>query len=106
MAQQSCKTQRLKSISQDVLSEALPLRNRIRAPAEGLGNEGEGESAEEEEGDDMDIFRPLLDALKLDMLADLAIRYRQSQEEPPDGLTSTAQVNLEGELRRSVAIVV
>jgi hypothetical protein len=49
------------------------------AHAEELDDEGEAESAEGE-GGGMDLFRPLLDTLKLDMLADLAVRNRQSRE--------------------------
>ena len=85
----------------------------MRTPADGLDGEGRGESAEEEEeeeeedddddGDDRDLFRPLLDTLKLDVLADLAIRHRQSQEEAPDRFTPTAQVNLGGEGRSQLS---
>ena len=73
MAQRNGKTQPLESISQDVLL-ALQLENE--AHAEELDDEGEAELAEED--GDMDLFLPLLDTLKLDKLADLAVRNRQS----------------------------
>jgi hypothetical protein len=74
MAQRNGKTQPLESISQDVLL-ALQLENE--AHAEELNDEGEAELVEED--DDMDLFRPLLDTLKLDKLADLAVHNHQSQ---------------------------
>lgn len=97
MAQQNRETQPLESISQDVLS---PLQLENEAHAEELDDEGEAESAEED--DDMDLFRSLLETLKLDMLADLAVRNRQSRESP-DAFTPTAQVNLRGENRSKLS---
>jgi aminoglycoside phosphotransferase (APT) family kinase protein len=93
MAQRNEGAQPLESISQDVLP-ALQLENE--AYAEELDDEGEAESVEED--DDMDLFRPLLDTLKLDKLADLAVRNRQGQESQ-DAFPPTAQVNLRGENR-------
>ena len=96
MAQRNRKTQPLESISQDVLP-ALQLENEVHA--EELDDEGEAKSAED---DDMDLFRPLLDTLKLDKLADLAVRNRQSQESP-DAFAPTAQVHLRGENRSKLS---
>jgi hypothetical protein len=98
MAQRNGKTQPLESISQDVLL-ALQLENE--AHAEELNDEGEAELAEQD--DDMDLFRPLLDTLKLDKLADLAVCNRQSQA--PQALSPQRhKLTFEGKIGRNCRV--